>query len=105
MKKLLLVAFGAALSLGAMAQTKTEEKKELREEVSHKRAHRKQMHRDMTHLRLRKAHQQHEKMQDARADEHAEAKHLRARGEEHPTRDAKKTLHKQKEAAEKKNGK
>lgn len=104
MKKLVLVAFGAILSLGAMAQTKQEEKKDLRDEVRDKRAHRKQMHRNITHLRLGKAHQQHEKLQDARKAEHVKAKHLRNRGEEHPTRDAKKTIHKQHEAAEKKNG-
>ena len=104
MKKLLLVAFGAMLTVGAMAQAKQEEKKDLREDVRDKRAHKKAVRSDLAHLRFRKAHQQHEGAEAARKEEHATSKNLRAKGEEHPTREAKKIIHKQKEAAERKNG-
>jgi hypothetical protein len=107
MKKLVLFLFSAALVTGAaMAQTaKQEEKKDLREDIRDKRAHKKAVRNDVAHLRFRKAHQQHEGKVEARKDQHATAKDLRAKGVEHPTRDAKKVIHKQHEAAEKKNGK
>ena len=65
MKKVVLFLFSAALVSGAaMAQTaKQEEKKDLRETIKHKRAHKNAMMTDDAPLRFRKAHQQHEGLQ------------------------------------------
>ena len=106
MKKFVLFLFSVALVSGVvMAQTaKQEEKKDLQATIKHKRVHKNAMLTDDAHLRFRKAHQQHEGLEAARKNEHAIAKDLRAKGVEHPARNAKKTIHKQKEAAEKKNG-
>ena len=105
MKKSVLFLLSIALvTATAMAQTKTEEKKDLRESIQDKRAHKSAMASNAAHLRLRRSHQQHEKAQAARRLQHRQAKNLRAKGVEHPTRDAKKVIHQQKEAAEKKSG-
>ncbi len=106
MKKLVLFLFSAALLTGtAMSQTaKQEEKKDLRETIKDKRAHKNAKMTDVAHLRLKSAHEQSEKQEAARKNQHAIAKDLRAKGEEHPSIKAKKVIHKQHEAAEKKSG-
>ncbi len=103
MKKLLFLALGIGLSMTVMAQTKViskkPEEKELKQDIKVKQAHKKAAVKDLTKLKIKQAGKEQDVVNAQRKDIHKETKELRAVGVKHPAHEAKKKIHKEKEAA------
>lgn len=102
MKKVLFIVLGLGLAAGAWAQTKViskpEEKEEIKRDIKAKRAHKKAAVKNLTKLKIKAAGKEQDKVNAKRKEIHQDAKDLRAVGEKHPTRDAKKAIRKEKQA-------
>lgn len=102
MKKVLSILLGLALTSGAMAQTtpaakaeagKKQGEKQLEKSVEDKRADRKEMGKDLTHLRISKAVKHRKEVRRHNKAIRKGSRHLRRHhGVKHPVMDAKKEI-------------
>lgn len=101
MKKLFFVLMAMGISAGVIAQTpsqvrKDQEKKaESRDLRTDVRAHKVAKHKenkDLAHVRVKKAMHDHKTVARVNKDEHSDAKHLKAKGIDHPVTKAKRQV-------------
>lgn len=100
MKKLILVAFGIALTTISFAQTtpKKEDEKHLRTDIRDKREDNHAVTKDVTHLNLKDAKVDHRYVKADKRAIHRNATRLKRRGVKHPIVRAKHQIHAQDEA-------
>jgi hypothetical protein len=88
MKTIISIAAGIILCSSAMAQTpeqkKKEEMKDLKKDVVEKREDQKQVTKDLTHAKVRKAVNDHKEVHADRQDMKADEAHLKSEGVKHP---------------------
>ena len=101
MKKVLSILLGVALTTSAMAQTpavkaevnKEKEKEQLEKSVEDKRADRKEMGKDLTHLKISKAVKHRKEVRRHNKAIRVKSRHLRRHhGVKHPVMDVKKEI-------------
>ena len=100
MKKLLFLILGAGLTMTTMAQTKviskTPEKAEIKHDIKVKRAHKKEVIKNLAKLKIKKAGKEQDVVNAKRKEIHQDTKDLRAVGVKHPAHEAKKEIRKEK---------
>ena len=95
MKKILCIIAGLALTAGAMAQTDTrkkEEMKDLRTDVREKKAAKHQVNKDLGHVRIKKAVEDHKAVAAENKDMKKDSRRLKKQGVSHPVTKAKRQV-------------
>jgi hypothetical protein len=101
MKKLLVVILGLSISAAAMSQTpqtdgsKKEKEKDMKDLKTDVRAHKAASHQvnhDLSHVRVRKAIQDHKSVADAKKMTNTDSRRLKAQGVSHPVAKAKRQV-------------
>jgi hypothetical protein len=100
MKKLILMAFGIALTTISFAQTtpKKEDEKHLRTDIRDKRQDNRAVTKDVTRLHLKDAKTDHQSVKSDKTAMHRNVTRLKTRGVKHPVVRAKHQIHSQDEA-------
>ena len=100
MKKLLLFLLGATLTTVSFAQTtpKKEDEQHLRTDIRDKREDNQAVTKDVTHLKLKDAKEDHKFVKSDKKDIHRRTTILKRRGVKHPVVRAKHQIHAQDEA-------
>jgi hypothetical protein len=107
MKKLMFIVLSIVLAGGAMAQTQpkkakvNEDKKELRTDIKEKGGEKKEVRKDVSHLKFKKAKADQKDVKTENKDIRGDAKNLKKEGVSHPRAKANHEIREQKEAKKK----